>query len=534
MTVILRDYQFLGRKLLGEKLAQDFKKIIYWLQTGGGKGLAMSDLARNAKERNKKTLVIMRRQELIKQTAKNFKRYHQLDTSIIMGSFKGFDPSKNIQISSIDTLTRRYKNPDYEFLKDFDIVQVDEMQDTTSKGYRNVFEWLGDKIFIGFTATPYAVGNKVHDFWETYIKPIEAHELRDRGFLTPVKIFRPTKIDTSGLKTIGGDYDNVELFDRVSKLSVIGDIVDNYINNGKNKPAILFAVNKKHSIIMAEAFRKKGITAVHIDESHSSDERDAAIEGSRRGKHKVVCNVNIFSTGVDMPWVEVEISARPSQSEILVCQQWGRVLRPFKECARCQTAFGAEEECPVCGSCVYRYEKQNAIIFDHAGNCDRHGYPYDIREAELTKEGKKKKKKKLKERPVPTVVCDKCFAIYEPSQDSCPECGWIRKKPNNVNEEDGELREVSEEERDNEFVLKINKFIKGLKWRVDNYNAGGDKYIGRKIFEKYGIHAIRLIDRINLNEYQKQELRHAQKSRLIQSASNLAKANSLGAWKRVP
>ena len=515
----LRDYQNLGNQQLFDKIRLGKKRIIWWLQTGGGKGAVMAWLAEASLKKNKKTLVIMRRRELIFQTKENFKNYCGIDASIIMSTEKGFDIDKHVQICSVDTIRNRIKKPSYAFLKNFDVIQVDEMQDTTSLTYQNIFEFLGDKIYVGFTATPFAVGTKVHDFWEDYIKPIEAHELRDQGFLVPVKMFRPTKIDISGIRSIGGDYDTNELFDRVSKLQVIGDIVDNYKEYGDDKPAILFAVNKAHSIMMAEAFKQAGIPAIHQDESHNSLERQLAIKGLKEGIYKVLCNVNIFSTGVDIPCAEIGIMARPSQSEILVCQQWGRLLRPFKICALCDTQFGGEKLCPKCEYNRYKYEKKFAKILDHAGNVDRFGFPYDVRDAELTKLMRKKKKKENEEKKVAAIECPKCFYLFESKLDRCPECGYIRKVQNNLNEKDGELEEYSEGQRDDEFIEKMNSYIRKLRYTLKNYEYCRPGYLAKKLYGKYNIHCIRLIDKLKLTDQEKQEVLNEREKKLLQSTS---------------
>ena len=330
-----RDYQQKCKDLISEEFRNGNRKILAWLNTGAGKGLLMADFVREGISKDIKVLSIMRRREIIFQTNKNYEKYYGIKSSVIMGNIK-HDVNSTSFICSADTLPRRITNSKYNFLRDFDLIILDEAHDATSMGYKKIIWFLEGynledfdendfenqkqyfkKTYIGLTATPFRVGKKTHTFWDKVIKPIESHELRDRGFLVPVKVFAPKKIDTTGLRITGQDFDQKQLFERVSKLQVIGDVVETYKKFGQNKAAICFCVNTAHSKIMAEAFRNAGIPSIHCDANHSKAERESALNGLKSGLYKILTNCNIFSTGVDAPYIEVEIAARPTDSEIL-------------------------------------------------------------------------------------------------------------------------------------------------------------------------------------------------------------------------
>lgn len=383
--------------------------------TGSGKGLQMADIANDVLIRGKKCLVVMRRRSLIFQTHENFKNYIDLDCSIIMGSHKKLmDPLNPIQITSIDTLSRRLLNSDYSFLKEFDVVIIDEAHDTTSPSYAKFFDFMGDKIYIGFTATPYTVSGKPLSFWTDYVLPIHASELRNQGYLCDIDIYAPKEqISTDGIRKINGDFNQKDLYDEASNSKIIGDIVKNYQKFGNDLPAILFAVNIEHSKLMEKTFNQFGIPAIHCDQSDKKEVRDKAVSDLESGKVKILCNVNIFSTGIDIPFATVCIMARPTMSEVLFIQQVGRVLRNPPG-------------------------KKKAILIDHAGNCFRHGMPYDIREPCI---GNSKPKMIKKEFSVKT--CKKCFAVLPPSANECYLCGSTLKLENkSINHVDGELTKI--------------------------------------------------------------------------------------------
>lgn len=508
----LRNYQHRGADLLRKVLVQGHKRIIFWLATGGGKSAVFSFLVSKILIKKETVLIVVRRRELIFQAQKNLAKFG-IEASVVMGSEKGFDPGVDVQICSIDTIHRRIDSPDFKFLKTYNWLIIDECHDTTSDKYREFMDKINFKACIGFTATPFRVGARVHDWWEICVKPIEMHELRDQGFLTAAEVYAPKKIDTSGIKKLGTDFHQKELFDRVSEMKVVGDIVETYLKYGQNKPAILFAVNKAHSILMCEAFKQAGVAAMHRDESHNKSERQYAIDCLTNGKVKILCNVNIFSTGVDVPCVEIMIGARPTLSENLYVQQVGRVLRPFAICS-CGAHVGAEA---VCHTEVYR--KQKALIFDHADNTSRHGLPYKVRNAEMEK---KDKEHKQKAELVPFKTCKECFAVFEPTLKDCPYCQTpAPAQEREVKTEDGELKIVQEEE-----IIMQDMGKDWVRWRnrERKFRVGSDKkYL--MLHKKYGNIAFKFI------EYPDWIRKEIIKDEFLRRTSNIIEENYNGSAK---
>lgn len=424
----LRDYQEKAITMARESFIGGSRKVMIWLATGGGKSVIFGQICQSLNKNHKKTIFIVKRRQLIFQAANQLKSWG-LNVGSVMAGEK-LEPEKNVQVCSIDTIVARIKSGKIDFLKDFDTIVVDECHDTTSPSYMKFFEFVGlDKLYFGLTATPFEVGSKVHDFWDDCVKPIEVHELRDRGFLTDAVVYMSHAVDTSDLKaTKSGEFKDKDAYEIMAEKRVVGNIVEEYKRLGKNKAAILFAVNVNHSEMMAEAFNEADIPAIHCDANTKQKDRDEAIEKLSSGKIKVLCNVNIFSTGVDIPQAEVGIMARPTASEILYIQQIGRLLRPYKVCKKCRTERGAENSCHNCNSSETSYVKERAIILDHGENTGRFGLPFDVREAVLSdKDLGDKKKKKPKESDDIKIIrvreCKSCFASNPLKAKDCLYCG---------------------------------------------------------------------------------------------------------------
>ena len=447
--ITLRPYQEDCIKQLRVKYSQGKKRVIIWLATGAGKGLIMSELVNSLVKNGFSVLTVMARREVVFQTDRNYLKYHGIRSSIVMGSNTKLIPSSKSFICSIDTLKAR----GLELVKHCDFCIVDEAHDCPADRYKPIFATFQN--VWGCTATPFSPLS----MFEDYICPITPGELRDQGFLVPAKHYSHTQIDTTGIRSIGGDFNQSQLAKRASELKIVGDIVDTWKKHGENRRTILFAVNKAHSAIMAEAFRRDGVPALHIDESHNKLERENAINELTNGSIKVLCNVNIFSTGVDIPSVSCLSLARPTQSEILYIQQIGRGLRPFPG-------------------------KEDCIILDHAGNIYRHGDAFQNRSINLT--DKPKKKEKEEGETISVVTCKKCLAVIDQGVESCPFCGYIfeKKTPKHV---DGELQIIIMDEVNVQELryVKIEQEYEKLKRLSEMRNFKINfKYF--KLFEKYG------------------------------------------------
>lgn len=473
----LRDYQVLGKRLVYQKIREGKKKIIYWMPTGTGKGLAMSDLAHDVVSRGKKCITVLRRRELIFQTRDNYSKYHKHESSIVMSSEKGYLHWSFTQICSIDTIRGRMKESGDQssYLKSFDVIIIDECHDTNSPTYQDFFKWIDpddNKIFIGFTATPFSMGGKPLLFWEEIVQPLTAAEARDRGYLVPDITYIPeSQIDTSNLDlTSTGEFNEAQLFERARDNVLIGNIVDNWIERGQARPTLIFCVNKEHSMLMTAAFLSKGISCIHIDDKTTSAERKIAMRKLWTGEVKILSSIGVLTTGVDLPPASCIILARATQSLVLLIQIVGRGLRPYKICASCGNEYGGDPACFKCGSTITKFCKLDCLIFDHGSNVIRHGLIYEDRKAKLAGKGYEEKSKQNEAPNVRITTCQNCFAVYHPSMSCCPQCQTVNKPSQVIKEKDGQLRLIDEATMRKLQLNRCLSRLHELKMRQSWYN----------------------------------------------------------------
>lgn len=405
-TITPRPYQVNGIFKLREKIVFDKKKrIILMCPTGGGKGLIMAMIANMALKKGSKLLTILYGSDLILQTDENYKRYYDIESQVIMSDHKS-NPSDSI-IASISTLHRR-KLPDADFLI------IDECHQSNSPTYKKIFEHYNDKIIIGFSATPF---NHLDNF-EDCVVLASVQELIDLGYLVKPRHFKPKRatINTKDLTIVRGEWQDDDLEREAMKIT--GDIIGEWLDRAKDRPTVMFCVNVNHSIELSQAFNNANIPAMHIDGETPTEIRQDAINKLKSGEIKVITNVNVFSTGIDVPSISCVGLARPTHSEILYVQQVGRGLRPAPN-------------------------KTDCIIIDYADNYSRHDLVTIDRQPVLTPKNKTKKSKDdVKE--IKVWLCPMCFYTNPHSAVNCEACQTPKPvKEKEVKASGGELEEIS-------------------------------------------------------------------------------------------
>jgi superfamily II DNA or RNA helicase len=175
----------------------------------------------------------------------------------------------------------------------------------------------------------------------------------------------------------------------------------------------VFAWSLASSQAIADAFRFHGIAAQHVDGETPAAERKHAMDRFRDGTLRVLCNVELFGEGLDVPACDAVFLLRPTASLGLYLQQCGRGLRP------------------AAGKTAVR-------IFDHVNNWSRHGLPDDPRT--WTLDGIEKAPG---QRLQPIKRCAACFAVASAARKVCPYCqAAYPVKERKVQQVAGELAET--------------------------------------------------------------------------------------------
>jgi superfamily II DNA or RNA helicase len=406
----LRDYQERAISNLREQLAAGKRRIVLQIPTGGGKTAVAGAMIRSALGKRKRAIFTVPALSLITQTIDSFKRDGIDAIGVMQGRHYMTNKEQPIQICSIQTLARR-------FIPDADFVIVDECHIV----YDVYNRWFNDPAWadipiIGLSATPWTKG--LGKLYQGLVIGETIQGLIDSGHLAPFKAFAPSHVDLTGVRTVAGDYDLEGLDKAMNTAKLTADIVETWLEKGEDRPTLCFAVNRAHAQNICDAFNRAGVSAAYVDGETPLDERDDLAQDFKAGRYKIICNVGVMTTGVDLPFVSCLILARPTKSEMLYTQIVGRGLRPSQG-------------------------KTDCIILDHSDTTQRLGFVTDIIHHELN-DGKKRDGgvQKKREEPLPK-ECPKCTYLRPARMKVCPSCGFEAKPQAAVFTVDGTLAQVN-------------------------------------------------------------------------------------------
>lgn len=409
MSLILRPLQEDMLSTVRQHIRGGAKRVLIQAPCGFGKTVLAAKIMQGAALKGNRAFFNVHRRELLKQSVATLRESADIAVGVVAAGFPDYRFAQT-QVCSIDSLSRRL-----HLLPKPSMMLWDESHHIAAASYSKIFNQYPDIVHIGLTATPQRLdGAGLDKFFDVMVKGPAIAALIEQGWLSDYVLYAPSKADMSGVRSIGGDYHKGDLNKAMQASRVTGDVVLEYKRRAGGKRAIAFAWSIESSKDIARRFREAGIPAEHVDGATDDNLRDGAMRRFIRGDTLVLCNVDLFGEGVDVPAVEAVIMLNPTRSLTKYLQQIGRALRIFPG-------------------------KDRAVILDHAGNSDLHGLPDDDRDWSL--DGIVKNRKKDAEPGIKQ--CPACFAHVRSISRACRHCQFefvIKGRPMDVVE--GELAAV--------------------------------------------------------------------------------------------
>lgn len=401
----LRPYQKDLVNKIRQAICEGCHRVCVVLGCGGGKSVIIATIAKAATDKGNRVLFLVHRKELVNQIKRTMDR-------------QGVDPFL-CSVSMVQTVSRmktlaRTTPPS--------LIIVDEAHHALAAGYLRIFDYFPQATVVGFTATPQRMGTGgLGKVFQQLVESVSTKWLIQNHYLAPYHLYSVSLTDVKGIRTSHGDYDQKEIAKLMDKGTIFGGTVASWLQQAKGKKTIVYCASIKTSRATAEAFQSHGIPAAHLDGETPKAERDRIVQEFREGKILVLCNVDLFGEGFDVPDCEAVQLLRPTKSLTLFIQQ---AMRPM----RINPADPNKE----------------AIILDHVGNYTRHGFPDDDHDWSLAE---KKKKKKAE---TTTRQCPICYHVFIPApglgQIKCPFCGHLFEDERAPRAEQEELDGVTLEE----------------------------------------------------------------------------------------
>jgi len=416
MELRLRDHQMKVIDDLRDGFKRGYRSQLLYAPTGFGKTEVAIYLMKATAEKYNTAAIVLDRLVLVDQTSLRLSKY-RLDHGVYQSGHWNYNPRSRLQVCSAQTLERRQDFPK------IDLLIVDECH-IARKQTTEFIKSNPDVKVIGLTATPFTKG--LGDIYENVVCGSTNNWLVDNRWLTPMKVFIAKEIDMTGAKKVAGEWAQDVVTERGMKLT--GDIVQEWIKKthevfGKPVKTIVFCSGVAHGSDLVDQFAQKGYNFVSVSYKDTDEFKRAAIEDFAKSDTEIngLIATDILTRGFDVSDVLIGVSARPfSKSFSSHVQQMGRVMRSHEG-------------------------KEFALWLDHSGNFLRFREDWDQvyeKGVDSLEDKQERAKREPTEKVKKEAKCPKCSYLWPPHTDTCPSCGYVKKKMNLVDHVAGELHEL--------------------------------------------------------------------------------------------
>lgn len=331
------------------------RRALVAMATGLGKTFTAAEALRRINILNPvRTLIIAHTNPLVYQLERAFWPF--LNSSQKTAIWNGYErPAQEVLETApfifccLNSLAE-YVNGQNE-LPHFDIVLIDECHHVGGQMYGSILEETRagqsyGPFLIGLTATPWRPDETdLQDYFGEPLVTLDMVTGLKKGFLSNIDYRMYTdNIDWDAIKELRGSRFSPRQINRTLFITEWDDAVVNELQltwKEQSKPkAIVFCGTIDHAITMRDRINARGFcnAAAIYSESYlgrtmPAYERNRILCDFHDGNVDVVCAVDIFNEGVDVPDVNIIVFQRVTHSRRIFVQQLGRGLRlsPEKE-----------------------------------------------------------------------------------------------------------------------------------------------------------------------------------------------------------
>lgn len=343
------------KEIVSAYFASDTNKALVVMATGLGKTFVAAESIRRIRETKKiRVLVCAHTNDLVYQLERAFWKFIKpSDSTIIWNIYEKptFQQLTNTDFTfaCVDSVSK-WISTGHE-IPNYDMLLVDECHHVGTTMYNVVFDaLLAGKIngafALGLTATPWRPDEI--DLADCFGNPRVSIDMiagLKNGFLANVDYRMYTdNIDWNSLRNIKGKsfspkQINKTLFINQWDESVVYTLRDAWKEQIKPR-AIVFCGTIDHAVIMRDKINMLGFckAAAIFSGSHGTDaykmnqfERNKILSDFAVGNINVICAVDIFNEGIDVPDVNILVFQRVTHSRRIFIQQLGRGLRISKD-----------------------------------------------------------------------------------------------------------------------------------------------------------------------------------------------------------
>jgi len=350
----LRPYQRDALTAIDAAVLRGVQRQVVSLPTGSGKTVIFAHLIR---ERQARTLILVHRDELIRQTLDKLAMVDQgnaLDIGVIKAERD--EHAGDVVVASVQTLQRETRLQ--RLAQTFGLIVVDECHYALPENsYGRILTHVGadqddGPLAVGYTATPFRPNNDpiittgdMPACFDEVVYTLPLMGLIAQGYLSPIvaKGIFLEGLNLDEVRTRHGDYVEADLAEALMAADAPEHLVRGYRELAPERRALIFCPTVAMAYAVEHAFRTAGLTAASVVGETLTEDRQAIYQQVRAGRLNALVTCAVLTEGFDEPSIDCIMLARPTKSKVLFYQCIGRGLRlwPTKEDCLLIDATGA-------------------------------------------------------------------------------------------------------------------------------------------------------------------------------------------------
>ena len=451
-----RDYQQHANDCLHDYFAQGGTgHPLVLMPTGTGKSVNIALFLQSAMRNYSylRAMVLTHVETLIAQNAQRLKDFWPTaPIGIHSAAFHRRDTHQQLIFGGIQSC---YKHPEaFGFV---DVIIVDEAHLVSDKDETMYVSFLNALLkinpnlrVIGFTATGWrltsgrlvngplftdiAIDMTTPAYWKWFI---------EEGYLSPLYA-KETKLRLSeeGIDHRGGEFVLAQQQEVVDKEKITRAAIEEILYKGSDRTSwLIFATGINHCENIAEMLNEYDVSAIPIHSKHKDGE--IRIADFKARKYRAAVNMNMLTTGVDVPHIDLIGGLRFTESSGLWVQMLGRGARPAYA-----PGYNLETREGRLAAIAAGPKPNGCMVLDFAHNTERLGTIANPNVRERTRAGKPGGGKAIMR------VCPHCAEYCHASVKFCPACGFEFVGPVHIQATASELDVMGLETEEN----KVERF----------------------------------------------------------------------------
>lgn len=316
-----------------------YRKGVVVAATGTGKTyLAAMDVYNffnlekiSPKAANLSFLFIAHREELLENAINVFSSILKIPKNMFGRLYAGKrEVGSNMIFASIQSLNNCYLDIG---INQFSYIIIDEFHHAAADSYRKIIHYFNAEFLLGLTATPERMDGKnilrLCDY--NLVGEIGLKKAMEKDLIAPFHYFGLNDIiNYENIPYKNGKYDEALLFKSLT-LNLRNDYIINSIRkfgfDGNKMSGIAYCQNINHALYMKNVFSERGFKSELLTSKTNSTERSKILKNFKSKKIEILCVVDIFNEGIDIPNINLLLFLRPTLSSTIFIQQIGRGLR---------------------------------------------------------------------------------------------------------------------------------------------------------------------------------------------------------------